>query len=61
MKCKNCGAELRNGHCEYCGSVFPEDMRYVTINIAPDKMEDVINAWLKDVNRDIKRVAYRRE
>ena len=20
MKCKNCGAELNNGRCEYCGS-----------------------------------------
>ncbi len=25
MKCKNCGAELKNGKCEYCGSVFDED------------------------------------
>lgn len=33
MKCKNCGAELNNGKCEYCGSVFLEDMRYVIPNI----------------------------
>lgn len=24
MKCKNCGAELNNGKCEYCGSVFED-------------------------------------
>lgn len=36
MKCKNCGAELNNGKCEYCGSVFPEDMRYTLI---PPKIE----------------------
>ena len=33
MKCKNCGAELNNGKCEYCGSVFLEDMRYVIPDI----------------------------
>ena len=27
MKCRNCGAELNNGRCEYCGAVFAEDMR----------------------------------
>lgn len=26
MKCKNCGAELNSGKCEYCGSIFSEDM-----------------------------------
>ena len=31
MKCKNCGAELNNGRCEYCGSVFTEDMRLFTL------------------------------
>ena len=31
MKCKNCGAELNNGRCEYCGSVFAEDMRLYTL------------------------------
>lgn len=29
MKCKNCGAELNNGKCEYCGSVFVENMYYI--------------------------------
>lgn len=24
MKCKNCGAELKYGKCEYCGSVFDD-------------------------------------
>ena len=33
MKCKNCGAELNNGKCEYCGSVFLEDMLYFVPNI----------------------------
>lgn len=27
MKCKNCGAELYNGKCEYCGTNYNEDMR----------------------------------
>ena len=31
MKCKNCGAELNNGKCEYCGSVFAEDTRFFTL------------------------------
>lgn len=31
MKCKNCGAELNNGRCEYCGAVFAEDMRLYTL------------------------------
>ena len=25
MKCRNCGAELKYGKCEYCGSVFNEE------------------------------------
>jgi len=29
MKCKNCGAELTNGKCEYCGSVFTGNMLYI--------------------------------
>lgn len=33
MKCKNCGAELNNGRCEYCGSVFPEEMRMFTLKV----------------------------
>lgn len=43
MKCKNCGAELNNGKCEYCGSVFIEDMSFVTIDINIDK-EKVLEA-----------------
>ena len=39
MKCKNCGAELNNGKCEYCGSVFLEDMRYFVPNIKMDEDE----------------------
>ena len=35
MKCKNCGAELNNGRCEYCGSRFAEDMRLFTLK-APE-------------------------
>ena len=31
MKCKNCGAELNNGKCEYCGSICFEDMYYMPI------------------------------
>jgi hypothetical protein len=39
MKCKNCGAELNNGKCEYCGSVFMEEMRYIVPNIKIDPEE----------------------
>ena len=39
MKCKNCGAELNNGKCEYCGSVFMEEMRYFVPNIKIDPEE----------------------
>lgn len=46
MKCKNCGAELNNGRCEYCGSVFPEDMRYTLISpkidIDKDELKEMI-------------------
>ena len=36
MKCKNCGAELNNGKCEYCGSVF-WDTSYIIPNIQYDE------------------------
>ena len=41
MKCKNCGAELNNGRCEYCGSVFPEEMRMFTLKIDPGIFKQV--------------------
>lgn len=41
MKCKNCGAELNNGRCEYCGSVFLEDMRFYTLK-TPQIDEDLL-------------------
>lgn len=31
MKCKNCGAELNNGYCEYCGSFYGEELKSVEI------------------------------
>lgn len=45
MKCKNCGAELNNGRCEYCGSVFSEDMRLYTLK-APQIDEDLFKKML---------------
>lgn len=36
MKCKNCGAELNNGKCEYCGSIYAENMLYMDFKIDPD-------------------------
>ena len=39
MKCKNCGAELNNGRCEYCGSRFSENMRLFTLK-APEEDTD---------------------
>ena len=38
MKCRNCGAELNNGKCEYCGSFFAEYQEYVRVR--PDKDDD---------------------
>ena len=40
MKCKNCGAELNNGRCEYCGSVFPEEVRLLTLK--PQKIDEKV-------------------
>lgn len=45
MKCKNCGAELNNGRCEYCGSVFAEDMRMFTLK-APQIDPEIIKQAL---------------
>ena len=47
MKCKNCGAELNNGRCEYCGSVFSEDMRLLTLK-SPQLDEDFIKKVLSE-------------
>ena len=40
MKCKNCGAELNNGKCEYCGAFYPKYQRYVYIKGDPSKNDD---------------------
>lgn len=45
MKCKNCGAELNNGRCEYCGSFFVEDLRMLTL-IPPKIDEDLLHEML---------------
>ena len=29
--CKNCGAPLRNGRCEYCGTLYMDGYRIVEI------------------------------
>lgn len=47
MKCSNCGAELNNGRCEYCGSVFSEDMRLFTLK-APKYDEDLLMKLLHE-------------
>lgn len=33
MKCKNCGAELNNDKCEYCGSSFWTNRKDITLPI----------------------------
>ena len=33
MKCPNCGADILNNKCEYCGYQIPEDKEGKTINI----------------------------
>ena len=38
MKCKNCGAELNNGRCEYCGSFFMENTLYMNLKIDTEVM-----------------------
>ena len=45
MKCKNCGAELNNGRCAYCGSTFAEDMRLYTLK-EPEIDEDLLKRIL---------------
>lgn len=45
MKCRNCGAELNNGRCEYCGSVYPEEMRMFTLK-APKIDPEIIKQAL---------------
>lgn len=55
MKCKNCGAELSNGKCEYCGSVFLEDVRYIELNIPSEKVAELVIACKKDAFRYRKR------
>ena len=44
MKCPNCGADITNNKCEYCGYQIPEDKEGKTINItnnyyAPNEYE----------------------
>ena len=44
MKCKNCGAELNNGKCAYCGSVCYENMYYLpVVNVNEDTFHRVIH------------------
>ena len=38
MKCKNCGAELNNGKCEYCGAVYAENQLHINMKIDPEVM-----------------------
>jgi len=45
VKCKNCGAELNNGRCEYCGSFFMEDLRMLTL-IPPKIDENLLHEML---------------
>lgn len=46
MKCKNCGAELNNGKCEYCGSFFLENRKYLFIK----------GDTSKDINSEMRKV-----
>ena len=39
MKCRNCGADLNNGRCEYCGAIFTENMRMFTSKPTLDMTE----------------------
>lgn len=59
MKCRNCGAELNNGRCDYCGSFFAEDMRLFT----PKKTTLEIKCDIKpdEIIRAIERSNRRRE
>ena len=49
MKCRNCGAELNNGRCEYCGSFFAEDMRLFVLKqpeMTPNMIEKVLSSTI---------------
>ena len=43
MKCKNCGAELKNMKCAYCGSVFFETCYVYLAAIEKAKDEETID------------------
>lgn len=34
--CKQCGAPLRNGRCEYCGADYRKEIPQITYTIEPD-------------------------
>lgn len=34
--CKQCGAPIRNGRCEYCGADYRKEMPQITYTIEPD-------------------------
>lgn len=35
--CKNCGAPIHNGKCEYCGTEYPELVRILTVSDEQEK------------------------
>jgi len=48
MKCKNCGAELNNGKCEYCGSKFLEHTLFLKGNCDKDDDSRMIKTLITD-------------
>lgn len=53
MKCKNCGAELNNGKCEYCGSDYREDEPYIVSTLYADGevIAQIVNDSLLDASK----------
>ena len=61
MKCRNCGAELKYGKCEYCGSDFREDVPYIVVpklEIPEDRLKEILRQppWIH--NREETTVFY---
>ena len=54
MKCKNCGAELKNGKCEYCGSQFgeiDEPEIHISLEVDPEVIHRAISRRIERERR----------
>lgn len=49
MKCRNCGANLEHGYCEYCGSFYGESRRIMQAIPDVERDDRMHKARVKDV------------